>query len=157
GAPQALLPMAAGATAITGGTGAFLGARGQAGFSAMNVGGRVARLASMAEDPANRRARGGGARTWLLHLIPMFVPEVISDQAGPVVFHSSDFSRVNAASPARAGEVLAVTLSGLGPTRPGVDPGEPFPASPEKPIQEVNSPVEASVNGKPAEVINKVG
>ncbi len=157
GAPQALLPTAAGATAITGGTGAFLGARGQAGFSAMNVGGRVARTASTAEDPANRRARGGGARTWLLHLIPIFVPEVVADQTGPVVFHSADFSRVNAASPARAGELLTVAVSGLGPTRPGVDPGEPFPPFPEKPIQEVNSPVEALVNGSAAQVINKVG
>ena len=156
GAPQALLPTAAGATAITGGTGAFLGARGQAGFSAISAvnGGRVA---STSEDPANRRARGPGARTWLLHLIPMFVPEVVSDQPGPVVFHSSDFSRVTSASPARAGEALTLAVSGLGPTRPGVDPGEPFPPSPEKPLQEVNSPVEASVNGKAAEVINKIG
>jgi hypothetical protein len=157
GAPLALLATAGGATAITGGTGAFLGARGQAGFSAINIGGRVARTSSVNEDPSRRRALGGGARTWLLHLIPMSLPEVVSDQTRPVVLHSSDFSRVTSASPARAGETLTLTVSGLGPTRPGVDPGESFPPFPENGLQEVNSSVDVSVNGGAAEVVNKIG
>ncbi|MBI3470113.1 MAG: hypothetical protein HY013_02000 [Candidatus Solibacter usitatus] len=73
---------------------------------------------------------------------------------GPSVFHGADFSLVTAAKPARAGEVLILTATHLGPTRPGVDPGRPFPPSP---LQEVNSPVDVLVNGQTAEVINKIG
>ncbi len=83
----------------------------------------------------------------VLHLVPMVRPAVVS------VFHS-DFSPVSASSPARAGELLIASATGLGPTRPGVDPEQPFPASPP---QEVNSPVEATVNGQPAVLVNKLG
>jgi uncharacterized protein (TIGR03437 family) len=38
---------------------------------------------------------------------------------------ASDFTRVTAAKPARSGETLTLLASGLGPTRPGVDPGNP--------------------------------
>jgi uncharacterized protein (TIGR03437 family) len=55
-----------------------------------------------------------------------------------------------AAKPATAGEVLIVKASGLGPTVPGVDPGQPLP--PHSP-QAVNSPVDITVNGRLAEVI----
>lgn len=138
--------------AIVGGTGAFLGVRGQFGAS---MTGRVspARMASMSEDPANRRRNGGGIARYALHVIPMARPEVVITPSGPGVFHA-DFSQVTAAKPARAGELLILTATGLGPTLPGVDPGQPFPANP---LQEVNSPVEVTVNGKPAEVINKIG
>jgi len=67
---------------------------------------------------------------------------------------ASDFTRVTAAKPARLGETLTLLASGLGPTRPGVDPGQPFTADP---LPVVNSPVELSVNGKPAEVLSAVG
>ena len=53
-----------------------------------------------------------------------------------------------------AHEVLVARATGLGPTRPGIDPGQPFPSDVG---QEVNSPVEVSVNGRSAEVINKIG
>src|SRR5579884_3394416 len=49
GSPLGLSPTAASSMAITGGTGAFLGVRGQAGFSAITVTGRAA---SVAEDPS---------------------------------------------------------------------------------------------------------
>jgi uncharacterized protein (TIGR03437 family) len=39
---------------------------------------------------------------------------------------------------------------GLGPTRPGVDPGSAFPSDP---VQFANSPIEVRVNGAPAEVL----
>ncbi|MBI3683877.1 MAG: hypothetical protein HY235_26175 [Acidobacteria bacterium] len=39
---------------------------------------------------------------------------------------------------------LSLIATNLGPTRPGVDPGQPFPASPR---QIVNSPLEVTVNG----------
>ena len=61
---------------------------------------------------------------------------------------------VSAASPAKAGEILTLYASGLGPTRPGVDPGEPFT---EDPIQAVNSPVQVLVNGNPGDVLDAKG
>jgi hypothetical protein len=52
---------------ITGGTGAFLGARGQAG----QTGPWTPRVASVTEDPANRRANGGGVESIVLQVFPM--------------------------------------------------------------------------------------
>ena len=52
---------------ITGGTGAFLGARGQAGQS----GPWTPRVASATEDPANRRVNGGGTESIVLQLFPI--------------------------------------------------------------------------------------
>ena len=151
GPPPPGAPLAAqkGNWAIVGGTGAFLGARGQEG-----VGTNSARAASMAEDPGNRRTNGGGPARYVLHVIPMEVPQIAITANGPAVTHSKDFSLVSASAPASAGEVLSAFLTGLGPTVPGVDPGQPFPASP---LANVNSPVEVTVNGQPAEVIGAVG
>ena len=135
--------------AIVGGTGAFLGARGQAGIVS-----NLARAASMAEDPGYRRTNGGGPARYLLHLISMETPEIAKTLSGPAVAHSSDFSAVSGSKPATAGEVLSVFVTGLGPTVPGVDPGQPFPTSPPA---SVNSPVAVIVNGKPAEVLGAAG
>jgi len=137
--------------AIIGGTGAFLGARGQSGQVSQTI---PTRDASMAEDPANRRRYGGGRSRFVLHVIPMFRPEVVMTPNGPAVTHSGDFSLVTASRPAAVGEILSAFVTGLGPTRPGVDPGRPFPASP---LAVVNSPVEVTVNGRPAEVLAAVG
>ena len=52
------------------------------------------------------------------------------------------------------GETLIAQATGLGPTLPGVDPGQPFPATG---LQEVNSPVDVTVNGRASTVLNKVG
>jgi hypothetical protein len=49
---------------VTGGTGAFLGARGQAG----QTGPWTPRVASVTEDPANRRVNGGGVVSIVLQL-----------------------------------------------------------------------------------------
>ena len=138
---------------ITGGTGAFLGARGQLGAVAPPPGVAVQRIASMTEDPANRRLNGGGTQRWVAHLIPMSAPQIVTTTSGPAVFHS-DFSPVTAAKPAKAGEVLIVEATGLGPTVPGVDPGQPFPTDS---LFQVNSPVDVTVNGRPAGVINNIG
>lgn len=83
-------------------------------------------------------------------MIPLQTPEVVSTTAGPLIVHSSDYSPVTAASPARAGEILTLAASGLGPTRPGVEPGQPFTASP---AQIVSSPIDVLVNGKRGEVL----
>jgi hypothetical protein len=123
--------------AIVGGTGAFLGARGQVegwGGTEFSRGGRAA---SMSEDAANRRINGGGTSRFTLHVIPMQRPEIVipSDGYAP-------------------GEVVSLEVTGLGPVRPDVDPGQPFPSDP---LAEVNSPVEVTVNGKSAEVLRAVG
>ena len=61
---------------------------------------------------------------------------------------------MTAAKPARAGEVLTLFASGLGPARPGVDPGQAFTASP---AQIVSSPIDVLVNGKAGEVLYSGG
>src|SRR5207253_3243813 len=116
-------------SAIVGGTGAFLGARGQQELVQLI---QSEHQASVIEDPANRRTLGAGAgiRRLVLHLIPMYRPEIVSTSSGPAVVHASDFSIVSPTAPARAGEILSVFASGLGPTRPGIDPGQVFPDSP---------------------------
>ena len=135
--------------AITGGTGAFLGVRGQLGSAPP-----IARIASIREDPANRRRNAvSGTWRWTAHLIPMSAPQIVTTVNGPAVFHL-DFSPVTAARPARAGEVLMVQATGLGPTVPGVDPGQPFPIDVTLPV---NSPIAVTVNGRDAEVVNGLG
>jgi len=151
GPPGAPSGVRVGNVAVVGGTGAFLGARGQVGQGATTV---PDRSASMTEDPANRRRNGGGKVRYVLHLMPMTRPEVVITPSGPAVVHSNDFTPVTASRPGRPGEILSLIATGLGPTRPGVDPGTPFPASLP---QEVNSPVEVTVNGRPAEVLAAVG
>jgi uncharacterized protein (TIGR03437 family) len=140
--------------AITGGTGAFLGARGQMEVAANPPGVANQRAASITEDPANRRLNGGGTQQYVLHLIPMSAPQILTTSSGLAVTHSSDFSLVTASKPAAASEVLSLFATGLGPTVPAVDPGQPFPSSP---LTAVNSPVEVKVNGKAAEVLSAVG
>ena len=154
GSPPPGAPLLANNTnfAVVGGTGAFLGARGQQELVELI---QVEHQASQSEDPALRRITGAGAgiRRLVIHLIPMLWPEVMAAATGPAVFHS-DFSPVTPARPARVGETLIVMTTNLGPTLPGVDPGQPFPMDRS---MVVNSPVEVSVNGSPAEVVNKIG
>jgi uncharacterized protein (TIGR03437 family) len=100
-----------------------------------------------------RRTHGGTRGHIIATLNPMSRPDIVSSGSGPAVFHS-DFSPVTAATPVRAGETLIVTATGLGATRPGVPAGTPLPADP---VQPVNSPVEVTANGSPAEIVNKIG
>ncbi len=140
--------------AITGGTGAFLGARGQMEVAANAPGVANQRAASITEDPANRRLNGGGIQRYVVHIIPMESPEIVMLPAGPAITHSNDFSLVTASKPATAGEILSIFALGLGPVNPGVDTGLAFPSSP---LANVNSPVEVKVNGKSAELLGAVG
>jgi uncharacterized protein (TIGR03437 family) len=142
--------------AIVGGTGAFLGARGQTGNAAQGLGSAAVpiRTASITEDPANRRLNGGGHVVFTLYVIPMEQPQIILTASGPAITHSSDFSLVSASKPAAAGELLSLFATGLGPTVPGTAPGQPFPSSP---LSAVNSPVAVTVNGAAAQVISAVG
>ena len=141
GAPSAILQAN---MTITGGTGAYLGIRGQAGQGGNTI---APRGASMREDPAYRRILGGGKRRYVFHIIPLETPQITG-------FFHSDFTPVTNSSSARAGETLIAQATGLGPTLPGVDPGQPFPAAG---LQEVNSPVDVMINGKASNVLNKVG
>jgi hypothetical protein len=133
--------------AITGGTGAFQGIHGQI-SGAPNP--KAGRAASVTEDPGSRRALGGGGRLFLIQLTAETLPQPIVTAAGPAIVHSTDFSLVSATKPARSGELLTLFVTGLGPTVPGVDPGQPFPG---QPLQTVNSPVAITVNGAAAEVL----
>ena len=151
--PGAPLQITQGNSVIVGGTGAFLGARGQIG-QAVTSQFVPSRVASVAEDPANRRRNGGGKQRWVLQIIPMFWPQIIAPAGVPAVTHSSDFTVVTASKPAAAGEILSLFATGLGPTRPGINPGQPFPSSP---LASVNSPVQVTVNGKTAKVTAAVG
>ena len=138
---------------VIGGTGAFLGVRG--GYLQNDPDSNApVPVTSAAEDPAYRRINGGGTNHVHLFLIPALRPDIVTTPGGPAVTHSSDFSLVTASKPAAAGEVLSVFVTGLGAVRPGVDPGQPFPASPPA---VVNSPVQVTVNGKAADLIGAVG
>jgi uncharacterized protein (TIGR03437 family) len=155
--PGAPLSVRTANNAIIGGTGAFLGARGQSGQVSQTI---PTRDASMAEDPANRRRYGGGRVRFVLHVIPLFRPEVVMTPNGPAVTHSNDFTLVSSSRPAAPGEILSLFATGLGPIdpsvdpgTPGVDPGMPFPQH----TLHVNSPVEVKVSGRPAEVLAAVG
>jgi hypothetical protein len=150
GAPTAALASNLG---VTSGTGAFLGARGQVAV----LGATALRSASVVEDPALRRLNGGGTLRMIIHLIPMIWPEVLAVPTGPAVFHTADSSPVTPDKPARAGELLTMSVTGLGPTNPGLDPGKPFPPWSEGKVYVVNSPVEVTLNGKPAALVNKLG
>jgi uncharacterized protein (TIGR03437 family) len=137
---------------VTAGSGAFFGVRGYLQISNTTP----ERVTSACEDPSLRRAFAGtlGKRRGTLYLVPLSPPQIVATPNGPAVVHASGFSLVTASKPAAAGEILSVIATGLGPTRPGVGPGQPFPASP---LQDVNSPVEVTVNEKSAEVLGAVG
>jgi uncharacterized protein (TIGR03437 family) len=107
-------------------------------------------VASVTEDPANRRLNGGGTQSIILQLLPMFRPAIAQTSSGPAVVHSSDFSLVSAAKPAKAGEILTLIANGLGPTNPAVDYGQPFPAGASA---AVTSPLQVSLNGVAADVL----
>jgi hypothetical protein len=137
--------------AVIGGTGAYLGVRGQLGTTGLSPDKPAIRFASNAEISALRRVNGGGVLKFVIHLIPTMAPEVVYlDDYLPAIFHSSDQTLVTSANPATAGEVVSIMAKGLGPTKPGVNPGEPFPRSP---LSVCNSPIEVLVNGSPATVI----
>jgi uncharacterized protein (TIGR03437 family) len=134
--------------AVTGGTGAFLGAKGEQATTAARVV-KAVRTASMTEDPANRRTHGGGNMRILMRLIPAIRPEIITIQAVPAVTHL-DGRPVSGSNPAAPGEILSLYARGLGPATPNVDFGQPFP---ESPLASVNAPLEVLVNGQSAEVL----
>jgi len=136
GPPGAPSQLTQGNQAIVGGTGAFLGVRGEWGSNtSKNV---PIPLASASEDPANRRSRNGGGWRFVLHLVPMTTPSVVITSNGPAIVHSKDFALVTAANPAQPGEILTLFAGGLGPLRPANDKAA---------LRTANSPIEVTVNG----------
>jgi hypothetical protein len=141
GAPSSLFS----SLTVTGGTGAFFGVRGQAFHGAITpLPGN--RAASITEDPSQRRDLGNAAGIkYTLQLIPLTYPRIEG------VFHA-DFQPVSASAPAQSGEVLIIRASGLGPLV-----GARFDGEAPSTATEVNSPVEVTVSGRVADVINKIG
>lgn len=139
---------------VFGGTGAFLGLRGELVQRAQALETVPPRAASVVEDPAYRRINGGGTIRFYLHMLPLATPAIATTPGGPAVRHTDGFSLVTPSNPAAAMEILSLFASGLGPTKPGVNPGQPFPSSP---AAVVNSPVDVTVNGTSAEVLAAVG
>jgi hypothetical protein len=143
---------AAGGHVISGALAGFFGLSGV--HTSMALTG--SRTATAAEDPANRRNFGGGRGTATFYLYPKIRPNVFVQANGPAIYHE-DWSQVNAANPAKPGEVLIVGATGLGPVKPNVEipPGAVRFSS--SPVQEVNSPVSVTFNGRELAVLNKVG
>jgi hypothetical protein len=142
GAPSAAT---AGNFAVIGGTGAYLGATGQAATIQNSR-----RNTTTLENPINRRNFDSGTWDLAVLLTPAAAPSIIMTDGGPAIAHASDGSLVTPANPAHAGETLTLYASGLGPTNPGVDAGQPFTANPR---QVANSPIAVLVNGTPADVL----
>jgi hypothetical protein len=80
--------------------------------------------------------------------------KIVTATGAPAVIHSNDFSPVTASKPAVAGELLSLFATGLGPTIPEVDFGQPFPSDT---LATVNSPISVTVTGESAEVLAAVG
>jgi len=138
---------------IKGGAGAFYAATGEHYF----VAGLPTRLASVSEDPSRRRELGGGRYRVPFYLVMESYPEIEMTPQGPAILHANDLSLVDLARPARAGELLVMRARNLGPTTPAVLPTQPFPKWTGDPLPVVNSDLEVTVNGAPAEVLFKAG
>ena len=138
--------------AIVGGTGAFLGAHGQQGGRQIPGFTIPPRAASIVEDPAYRRQNGGGKVRWLLAVIPRVAPEVVMGHGTPLI-SQVDSSLVTPGNRSCGGE-MSLFATGLGPTIPGVNFGQPFPSQPPA---MVNSPLKVTVNGIAAEVLKAIG
>jgi uncharacterized protein (TIGR03437 family) len=134
----------AGNFVITGGSGAWSGARGHA--TSIAVAGT--RFASGVEDPAYRRVNAAAGRWRIAATLSS-----VTCPAVAAVYHS-DFMPVSGASPARAGERLILAVKGLGPTNPVLEPGKTFD---EKALAVVAAPVAVTVNGLPVVVSNQIG
>jgi uncharacterized protein (TIGR03437 family) len=131
---------------VVGGTGAFLGARGQGGAILPQA--VTPRTASVTEDPALRRTIGGGTISFVIQVFPQEAPQIVSTANGPAIVHANTNQLITTANPARAGETLVLYATGLGPAK-GVEFGQTFPVSPLAPVV---APVEITVNGTVAPV-----
>jgi hypothetical protein len=131
---------------VVGGTGAFLGVRGQASHAAVVMRPGARPPGSITEDPSVRRTFGNqGTITYTIQLIPQSAPQIEK------VYHM-DFQPVSPSNPAQRGETLIVQARGLAPIA-GAKFGDPAP----EPPADISAPVEVLLGGRPAQVVNKVG
>ena len=136
--------------AIVGGTGAYLGARGQ-----LRGLGQVGRAASMTEDPGRRLVNTPDDHPvhFILRVIPMHAPEILTAATGPLIFNA-DHTLVTEFTPAIANHDVSLFATGLGPTHPDFDLEQPFPSGPPA---VVDSPVVVTVDGLAAQNVHAVG
>jgi uncharacterized protein (TIGR03437 family) len=117
--------------------------------------GAAERVATTAEDPANRRSIGGGKLSVTFYVYPRVRPAVLVTGSGPAVSHQ-DYSPVTSSNPARPGETLILAATGLGSVQPNLEPPGAVAFS-DSPYQKVNGPVTIVFNGKELPAINKIG
>jgi hypothetical protein len=137
-------PVGAGNWAVHGGSGAYLGIRGQG----SNVGASNFHMTLMKEDTDARRTNSSGQLKLDLYLSGVNVSEI------QAAYHLADGTPVTSSNPARAGEVLILQVKAGWPVSPPLEPGQTFA---KDPLQIIACPVEATVNDLPAEVINAIG
>ena len=156
--PGAPVEAGGGSISLIGGTGPYLGIRGQMSTTkdTSPVGDNPSvRFASAGESPALRRVNKGGTTKFLLQIFPTFSPDPLyMDDSRPLVFHGDDGSLVTRSNPAAPGEMVSVLARNMGPTNPSVDIGTPFPKSP---LCLASSPVDVLVNGSPADLFSAAG
>jgi hypothetical protein len=80
-------------------------------------------------------------------------PVVVTEWGHLALFHSN-WTPVTRRHPARVGEAVISMTADLGDTQPPMPRGRPFPQSP---LFDVAAPVQVRVDGKPAEVLLKIG
>jgi hypothetical protein len=136
-------PPGGGLWAVYGGSGAYIGLRGQG----SNAGGSNFHITLMKEDPAARRANSGGQLKLDFYLYDGRRPEIL------MAWHAADGSPVTDSRPAQGGEILILEVKADWPTLPRREPGQVFA---QEPLPLIAIPVEATLNGLPAEVINAV-
>ena len=134
-------PAGGGHWAVYGGSGAYLGVRGQG----SNAGGSNYHTTLMKEDTAARRANSNGQLKLDFYLSTVEAPEV------QAAYHADDGSPVTDSRPAQPGEILMVEVKAGWPTNPRREPGLTFA---NDPLQLVSIPIEATLNNVAAEVIN---
>ena len=139
--------------AITGALAGLLGTIGA--HMPMTQTGAPERVATAAEDPANRRTIGGGKLRVKFYLYPRVRPAVLVTGNGPAVSHQ-DYSPVTSSNPAHPGETLILAATGLGPVKPNLEPPGALPFS-DSPYQDVNGPVTVLLNGNELPVIKAIG
>jgi len=69
------------------------------------------------------------------------VSDIVAVNGEPLIAHASDSKLVTASNPVAPGETLVLFATGLGPTVPGVDFGQPFSS---KPAAVQNSPLKVT-------------
>jgi uncharacterized protein (TIGR03437 family) len=147
GAPETF---PSGAYAVTGGTGAWFGVRGETtNLMRLPEATTTFRNASASEDPANRRALGGGGPVRIqFRLIPAQRPAIAVVNGAPAV--TTNGRLVDASHPAAAGDIVTLYATGMGPVRQPPNAGEQFGGNPP-PVIAV--PVEVTLNGIAAELL----